>query len=34
VVSLWEIGLKMSGNGYAGFQLPDDCDRVLPEQWE
>lgn len=32
VVSLWEIGIKMSGKGYEDFKLPDDWDRILPEQ--
>ena len=32
VVSLWEIGIEMSGKGYEGFELPDDWDRALPEQ--
>ena len=32
VVSLWEIGIKMSGKGYEGFELPDDWDRALPKQ--
>lgn len=34
VVSLWEIGIKMSGKGYGEFELPDDWDVVLPKQLE
>ncbi len=34
IVSLWEIGIKMSGKGYDGFKLPADWDRSLPEQLE
>lgn len=34
MVSLWEIGIKMAGKGYDGFDLPDDWDLTLPEQLE
>jgi PIN domain nuclease of toxin-antitoxin system len=34
VVSLWEIGIKLAGKGYAEFELPDDWDRALPELLE
>lgn len=34
VVSLWEIGIKMSGKGFEEFELPDDWDVALPEQLE
>jgi PIN domain nuclease of toxin-antitoxin system len=34
VVSLWEIGIKMAGRGYDGFELPNDWDRALPELLE
>lgn len=34
IVSLWEIGIKMSGKGYDGFELPADWDQSLPEQLE
>jgi PIN domain nuclease of toxin-antitoxin system len=34
VVSLWEIGIKMSGKGYDGFELPEDWDFTLPKRLE
>lgn len=34
MVSLWEIRIKRSGKGYAGFELPDDSGRVLPGRLE
>ncbi len=34
VVSLWEIGIKMAGKGYAEFDLPGDWDVTLPKQLE
>ncbi|NQX01588.1 hypothetical protein HQ447_13085 [bacterium] len=30
VVSLWDIGIKMSGRGYEQFELPNDWDLALP----
>lgn len=28
--SLWEIGIKMSLNGFHGLRLPDDWERCIP----
>jgi PIN domain nuclease of toxin-antitoxin system len=32
MVSLWEIGIKMSGKGYRDFQLPADWETVIPQR--
>jgi PIN domain nuclease of toxin-antitoxin system len=34
IVSLWEIGIKLAGKGYDGFELPADWDSLLPAQLE
>ena len=34
VVSLWEIGIKMSGRGFEEFELQSDWDVNLPKQLE
>ena len=31
IVSLWEIGLKMSVGGYTDFKLPEDWEICIPE---
>ena len=34
IVSLWEIALKMSGQGYREFKLPDDWEVQIPKRLE
>lgn len=34
IVSMWEIGIKMSGKGYRNFEIPADWERSLPRGLE
>ncbi len=34
IVSLWEIGIKMSGKGYREFELPPDWETLIPQRLE
>jgi PIN domain nuclease of toxin-antitoxin system len=34
IVSLWEIGIKMSGKGYREFEIPADWERSMPRGLE
>jgi PIN domain nuclease of toxin-antitoxin system len=32
IVSLWEIGIKMSGKGFKEFELPTNWEMALPQR--
>lgn len=31
IVSIWEIGIKLSKGGYGEFVLPEDWDSIIPD---